>query len=311
MIRDVTASEWAEINQNLFPKCIDFVHALPDFPWHRDATGRITACRAHSSQALAISVFGTIASLATRDAIVNAWVASWGIPSSTDWDIQPERVVPKEVFGEPRSTQVDVSIESKDALILMECKFTENDGGGCSQVNRLQSGARAGERQCNGQYRLQTNPVNNVAARCALSGKGIRYWELIPEVLGIANDRDYDPCPFRGGWFQWMRNLVAARALSSGKLAMAVVVYADGSFPIVAKLRGDDWQAFASCVQDGPVALRTATYQQLLALAASATGEGAIGALEEWLARRVAMVEHSRSNARSVSRQAFGRRMHE
>jgi len=43
-------------------------------------------------------------------------------------------------------------------------------------------GAQAGVRQCNGNYEMQTNPVNEEKARCALTGKGIRYWELIPGV---------------------------------------------------------------------------------------------------------------------------------
>jgi hypothetical protein len=242
---------------------------------------------------MAVSVFGTIASLAAKDDIVNAWAETWNLPTSIDWQIQSERVV--DTLREPRPTQVDVFIESRDALILMECKFTEKDGGGCSQINRIRSGAHAGKHQCDGRYSLQTNPTNSVSDRCALSGKGIRYWELIPSVLAISNDRDYDPCPFRGGWFQWMRNLVAAHTLSSGRPVAVVVVYADGSFPIVTKLKGEEWQTFTSYAKGGHVSLQTASYQQLLALAASASGERAIADLQEWLARRVATVEQDRS----------------
>jgi hypothetical protein len=72
-------------------------------------------------------------------------------------------------------------------------------------------------------------------------------------------------------------------------------VYADGSFPIVTKLKGEEWQTFTSYAKGGHVSLQTASYQQLLALAASASGERAIADLQEWLARRVATVEQDRS----------------
>lgn len=45
------------------------------------------------------------------------------------------------------------------------------------------------------------------------SGKGILYWDLIPEVFALDAEADYLPCPFAGDAYQWMRNAVLALAL--------------------------------------------------------------------------------------------------
>ncbi len=147
--------------------------------------------------------------------------------------------------------------------------------------------------QCSGAYVEQVNPVNGVSARCALSGKGIRYWEFVPEVLAFDPTSDYRPCPFASGWYQWMRNLVAARALSkeSGLPAAFIVVYADGPFPMAGKVRSEEWQRLIESTAGRAVPLRAASYQQLLACAMTAAAPDERPILRDltaWIERKLA-----------------------
>jgi len=87
---------------------------------------------------------------------------------------------------------------------------------------------------------MQTNPVNGVAARCALTGKKIRYWESIPRIFGFDAEEDHRPCPFRSDAYQWMRNVVLADSLaaSRGVAAGVIAAYADGEgFDTAKKVR--------------------------------------------------------------------------
>ena len=64
------------------------------------------------------------------------------------------------------------------------------------------AGPRRGLRQCDGNYASQINPANGAMARCALTGKGILYWQHIPELFGLGAEQDYHPRPFRGDHYQ-------------------------------------------------------------------------------------------------------------
>lgn len=97
------------------------------------------------------------------------------------------------LLNEPIPTQVDAFAFGQRAVLVIECKFTEG-GGGCTQPNPRRKGAHKGLRQCNGDYAIQINPVNGVEARCALTGKQIRYWEIIPKIFGLDAEEDSRPC---------------------------------------------------------------------------------------------------------------------
>jgi hypothetical protein len=74
------------------------------------------------------------------------------------------------------------------------------------QPGLIREGAHIGKRQCDGMYRSQTNPVNGKTSRCALSGKGMRYWDVIPKLFDYDAQVDHidTACPFKGhgslGW---------------------------------------------------------------------------------------------------------------
>lgn len=127
--------------------------------------------------------------------------------------------------------------------------------------------------------------------RCALTAKGIRYWEFVPEVLGFSADVDHVPCPFVGGWYQWMRNMVGARAMErrDGMPHTFLVVYADGPFPMARKIQSDEWRRFLAH-STGLVQGRTVSFQRLVALAIEAVSGPdvtTIEALAAWIDDKV------------------------
>ncbi len=272
-MKPLSESEIVAVERNLFPRVRPLVRSRLDFPWHRDRSGTITASLVQSSQALAVEFFGTIDAVGSRDAILNAWRAELSLSVKGPWKIELEFPLPRDLLGESRPTQVDALARGDGGLILFECKFTEPDGGGCSQPIPLAEGAHKGIRQCDGNYVDQLNPVSGLRSRCALTGKGIRYWDLVPEVLDIDSASEHRPCPFAGGWYQWMRNLVAARALTHkcGVPAAFVVVYADGPFPMARKVRTEEWAALIRLTEGRAVLFRAVSYQHLHSVAAAAS----------------------------------------
>ncbi len=268
-----------KVRDNLFPAARAAVEPWDKFPWHTGRDGQCDSWVGFSSQALAIDVFGTIMGSTRRDAIMDAVAAELGLPGGGDWDIHLEWPAPKSALGEPRVTQVDVMARNGSSVMLLECKFTEAQGGACSQPNPLPSGPNKGLRQCNGNYEPQSNPVNGKTARCALTAKKIRYWEYIPEVLGISATDYHLPCPFHASsLYQWMRNLVLAWriAVENDLKAGFAVVYADAEgLPMAAEVRSKAWEQFASHVDPRKVAVGAISFQSVVEIAAGAADESA------------------------------------
>jgi hypothetical protein len=92
-------------------------------------------------------------------------------------------------------------------MALFECKFTEPGGGACSQPRPLVQGPHKALRQCNGNYEYQENPVTQVSARCALTAKGVKYWDLISEVLNVQASVDHRVGPLCSIGYKSMRYL--------------------------------------------------------------------------------------------------------
>jgi hypothetical protein len=300
------------VEANIFPAALPAIEDWESFPWHRDQNGRCDTDVPHSSQALAISVFGTMKAAKPEDAdrALDALAGSVGLPTGGPWTVGLEWRDAENRLKETRAqTQVDAVAFSTRAVILFECKFTESDGGSCSQVGTLGKGSNQGKVQCDGNYRLQANPVNKQRARCALTGKGIRYWELIPKVLGFDADRDHAPCPFAGPSFQWMRNLALCLETATAKSCRGavVVVYADSPqlvFP--AHLRGQAWGDFVSRVRHDAVQLSSLSYQALversrIAIAKGGGDEKTWQRLQGWVSTRIATVSADSERARGTS----------
>jgi len=75
---------------NLFPAARPAVEPWETFRWHYDRQNRCDTDKPHSSQALAIDVFGTLGGSPARAAILNALAAGWGLPAAPDGEVQLE-----------------------------------------------------------------------------------------------------------------------------------------------------------------------------------------------------------------------------
>ena len=134
--------------------------------------------------------------------------------------------------------------------------------------------------------------------RCALSGKGIQYWDIIPKVFHLDAEADHLPCPFAGPAYQWMRNLVVAYkvARQKNKQPAVVIVYAESpGLPMAKKVRSKAWTQFARTVKQDQVPLHVRSYQEILTLAQETTRHGSgeqtvWGELEEWVNRKISTI---------------------
>ena len=288
------ATRRRSIEANLFPYAHAAVEPWESYRWHSAAGEVCDAFKEKSSQALSIDVFGTLKLHPQRDQVLGALAAQLGLPSAGPWEVALEWHDPDNLLGEKTPTFVDALARSPEALILFECKFTEPDGGGCGQTLPIARGKNKGLKQCNGHYRLQTNPTNQRSAYCSLSEKGFRYWDYAPQVFGLRTDLDHSPCPFAGPWNQWMRNLTTAAAVSrhAGLRAAFVVVYADEPrLPMATRVRQPEWQRLVACVNPQAVVFRSLAYQSLLALARAADPTDPVWPeLEFWVKRKIAGV---------------------
>jgi hypothetical protein len=214
-----------------------------------------------------------------------------------EWSARPS------LFNEPRPTQVDVYAENLKSIILFECKFTEQDGGVCSQTEK-----RNGSIPCTGNYGgfTQSPPScppdvngNPSSHRCALTRKKILYWDIIPKVFHLNAHIDYQPCPFAGPTYQWMRNLVVAYkvARQKNKQPAVVIVYADSSgLPMAKKVKSQGWRDFTSTVRQDQVPLHVRSYQEIISLAQSTIKHGNGDQhlwkdLAEWVKRKITAVK--------------------
>jgi hypothetical protein len=262
------------------------------FHWHPSSTGGVSdTYKEHSSQALAIDVFGTLKLSAQRDAILDQLAQRLNLPTGGPWEVALEWFDAENHLKELQPTWVDAVAYSPQALIFFECKFTEFDGGGCSQRLPIRSGSRRGLVQCNGSYAPQLNPANQQEAYCALSAKGLRYWDVIPALFGLRNDLDHSPCPFAGPWFQWMRNLTVCYevARQSGRQPAFVVAYADGpTLPMAARVKSADWTRFRRMLRPGAITLSAMSTQSIVALAqAAAPDDPVLAGLAVWVQRKI------------------------
>jgi hypothetical protein len=310
------------LEHNIFSAAHQACEPWNDFPWHAGRDGSIDTHVAHSSQALAIDVFGTIKTSPDRDTILDALAQNIGLPTGGPWTLTLEWTARPTLFNEPRPTQVDVYAESPHSVILCECKFTEQDGGACSQTVK-----RNDSFPCNGNYVASIlsppsfPPVvsgNPSSLRCALSGKGIQYWDIIPKVFHLDAEADYQPCPFAGPAYQWMRNLVVAYkvARQKNKQPAVVIVYADSpGLPMAQKVRSNEWKQFTRTIKQNQVPLHLCSYQEILTLAQETIRQGSGDQpvweeLDRWVKRKISTVNAnrekpkrkklSRSNTRSV-----------
>ena len=182
---------------------------------HEEVLRTIAASRRHrwfrsmrSSQALTQSVFGTLIvmdklNLLSGVRTENGEPAFFGSAPDRDLCHLEHRCLS---LGErkDRETQSDVYFDG--ALpVSVECKFSEDRFGECSQTQLKPDARNFAEDFCDGSYRMQAGRKE----RCSLSAKGIRYWQKIPMAFQWREEADHPVCPIAAP-YQLVRNVLAS-----------------------------------------------------------------------------------------------------
>jgi hypothetical protein len=289
------------IKRNLFPSAHAAISDWDAFPWH-EIRGQVQTVKPESSQALAIDVFGTICVSEDRDTILAAMAEECDIPYDGPWKLLLEWSDPDNLLKEPRPTQVDAIAFGARSILIIECKFTET-AGGCSQPKPIGSGANKGIKQCNGNYQIQTNPVNGLISNCALTAKGVLYWERIPQLFGISSHTEHHPCPFKGENYQWMRNVVLADCLASkyGVQVAVIAAFADVSGLPTADKAKTGMLGLKSAHRDSLV--WPMSYQSIISMARSLSGnQQNWDSLVKWVDAKVLAAMRKKHTARQLRR---------
>ncbi len=226
-----------------------------------------------SSQALAVSVFGTV--LKRGDLVLLAQVPDeGGRPLLLGFELadQPEFDYRVTSLNEPRPTQVDLFLPGRQGHVAVECKLWERELAPCSQV---------ATHQCNGNYVFQAGQTPG--QRCALTEKGIAYWNYIPQLFRWPADRDHVPCPIRKP-YQLVRNVLAAAVdPERGQIwgqPVAVLVY-DANNPASAPGgKVDEGFRTVQAALQGPAVLKRITWQAIARVLSEKSG---YDDLLEWL----------------------------
>jgi hypothetical protein len=224
---------------NLFYGAHDAARELSVGLWHPGRGNQVDADVPQSSQALALDVFGTLRHAKSRNRICDHLAILLGVETGGPWEVVLEFEDPDNLLQETHhKSQVDVVLRGNRSLIVLECKFTETSLESCSQIGKTKKGLV----QCDGNYEMQVNPSNQHEDFCALSGKGIRYWEYIPKVFQLPAREPHRPCPFSGAWYQWMRTLVMAYALGERHhlhASAAVAFVGRPAMPLLERVRAE------------------------------------------------------------------------
>lgn len=232
----VSKATLGDILNNIYRPSWAAVPVRSAFPWHRQAHSP------RSSQALAISAFGWLCAIeqAHRDSVLNVLAQDLHLPPSSNWKVTVEWEDPFNLMQEKgQKTQIDVAAYSDKAFIAIECKFTEDQPGDCKQT-----------KSCSGSYCIEPGSKYKTKHRCALTSKGIRYWEIVPEIIGIRADVDYEICPFANEWYQLMRNCVISHEFSRAlRLIPAFILVYHKGFPMEKFVDGKKWQSYQELVQ--------------------------------------------------------------
>lgn len=215
----------------LFAGARSHVADWPSGLWHSEVR------QPHSSQALCVSVWGTIAAHPARAELVQSIleVAAMNPGAVRAPTLRCEAGARHELAGllnetgvNATPTCVDALVEWPGGIVTVESKFTEPSFGTCRQLRArvdVPPGAPEKRRKlgpaCSGHHGPGSDLKTRTRAPCRLATwDGDRaprlYWNLAwdlfrPDVL-VPDGR---VCPFRGPSFQLMRNLALARAMSA------------------------------------------------------------------------------------------------
>ena len=111
---------YEDLKNNLFPASHAAIDDWFGFPLHRDSSNEIDTHKKHSSQAMAIDIFGTIKCSVDRDLVLDAIAETAGLPPGGPWRVELEWIDEENLLGEPHQTQVDAIAIGSDAAVTLE-----------------------------------------------------------------------------------------------------------------------------------------------------------------------------------------------
>jgi hypothetical protein len=180
-----------------------------------------------SSQALCISVWGTLDGHPSQDAVLGEISAAAGVDidltsAKIECEVRTLHELLNEVGG-GTPTSRDVVITAPSAVMVVESKFTEPLSV-CSQPRTSMPDLTDANGQpahnCSGNLVQGSDQKTGTAAPCRLTvwdgrRRPRRYWDI---AAGLFNPGALDPpqipCPFRDSNYQLMRNLCFAAAFA-------------------------------------------------------------------------------------------------
>jgi hypothetical protein len=287
------------VRENLYPGALAHVR---DWDARRlDTNAHVK----HSSQALCLSVFGTIAESPRRKELTQAILAEAGLllvavdePTlecevRDDWELLRER-------GGQHSTCPDVLITWPDAVLTVESKFTERPDV-CGQPKRRRRTIRTGggKREavmaaCSGNYEPGSDLVTGSRAACRLTVRegpreARRYWEIAPRLFRQgAITAPQKPCPFADGRYQLMRNLsyAAAWAERAGVAEFGFLLAYAGGWRRAGETEEVYERFHAMLLPEVAERVGSITYERIAALLGH-SGHGDDVELAEWIGKRL------------------------
>lgn len=166
-----------------------------------------------SSQALAQSIFGTIAA-SGRLGLLSEIVAEDGFLAFGPLFVEATLELEKSVttLREPRPTSVDVWLEGS-YKVAVECKLSESEFGTCSRTKLSPKAVNFKEQFCDGTYTKQNSRDSN----CSLTEIGVSYWQYLDDLLGWSSIVEHRPCPL-SSTYQLVRNLLAVCVDEHGQM---------------------------------------------------------------------------------------------
>jgi len=260
MIPDIEKIQ--SIKDNLFKRSIEAIDDYTKFDWH-NYNGVIDTDKINSSQALAIDFWGCLKLSPYKNKIINDIFNK----NCSNWKVIFE-YANKALLSEITPTQIDVILESETFAIIIESKFSEANGGHCSQTKKTTYHPF----QCNGNYEEQVNPVNGINSKCTLTGKKILYWDYIDNLTTFNKKANYSPCPFRKEEFQWIRNICFADAYGKYRNIATesyLVYYKSDKCPISRKVENQTYLGRLKGNIKNPKSFQPISYNDLLSIVIS------------------------------------------
>lgn len=185
----------------------------------------------------------------------------------------------------PRVTNIDLLVESQNALICIEAKLWEAGFGACG----------CGQKEDGDALEVLSEAVATSAQERAACSQRIldrpRYWSAAEEVLGFPARRTGSICPIASA-YQPVRNIAAARALANGRTAVFALFF-DERNPYFGAC--DAWPGWPAALEfaiqpDADVAFHFCSWQKLL-------GSGSVPAdVVAWAEQKHGLVPSTEDN---------------